>query len=163
MDRNTPIQRISQPTLEVVVQAMRKFAHQGKSDIEVRNQVEKICAQVEPNDYASEVLAIYYWVCNHIRYMRDIRDVEFVKQPSMVLATKTGDCDDIATLLAAMLMSCGNKCAFVLAAFTNPPIPSHVYTQVYTPAGVVALDPVANIETGRMFKKMTKSVVVPLE
>lgn len=132
---------------------MRRFAHKGKADVEVRQQAEDIVKNLAQGDYASEALALYYWTCQHIRYIRDIDNVEFLKEPRQVLETGTGDCDDIATLLAAMLMSIGNRCRFVLAGFKAGGPPSHVYVEVYTPGGWVALDPVANRETGDMLTR----------
>ncbi len=153
---------ITAPRLADVTNWMKRFAHQGKIDMSIRSKVEEICANVVQGDYASEVLAVYYWVCTNIRYMRDINDVEFVKEPKITLSSRSGDCDDIATLLAAMLMACGNQCSFVVAGFGTPPAPSHVYVQVETAKGPVPLDPVANRETERMTRTMTCSVVIPL-
>jgi hypothetical protein len=165
VNRNTPTRSVPNPTLMQVAEWMRRFAHQGKADLEVRRLVEKICADIAPGDYASECLAIYYWACQpqNLRYMRDIQGVEFLKQPSRLLKTKAGDCDDIATLLAAMLMACGNKCEFVLVGFKRGGPPSHVYVQVITPKGKrVALDPVANRVTQQMLGAEKTRLVVPV-
>jgi hypothetical protein len=155
MNSDTPSLSIPRPGLVPVVEWMRKFAIKGSSDLDVRRQVELLCAGVHPGDYASEILAIYYWVHANIRYMRDIYDVEFLKEPRMLLQTKSGDCDDIATLLAAMLMAAGNKCAFCVVGFNTPSTPSHVFVAVQTPKGPVAVDPVAGAATSRMAARIT--------
>lgn len=165
MNRKTPTLSFPNPTLQMVSQWMRKFAHQGKADLEVRRLVEQLCADIAPGDYASECLAIYYWACQpqNLRYMRDIQGVEFLKQPHQTLKTKAGDCDDIATLLAAMLMACGNKCEFVLVGFRKGGPPSHVYVQVVTPKGKrIVLDPVANRVTKQMIGREQTRIVVPV-
>jgi predicted transglutaminase-like cysteine proteinase len=154
MDRNTPAQRLPRPSLELVVRWMRKFALKGSNDLSILQAVKTICAGVQPGDYASEILAIYYWVCANIRYMRDPFDTEMVSEPDQILKVRSGDCDDIATLLAAMLMAAGNRCSFRLAAFTSPPTPSHVFVVVHTPAGVIVLDPVANRDTRKMLGRV---------
>ena len=153
MDRNTPTRTINSPRLIEVVDWMKKFAHKGKEDLEVRRLVEKICSNLTQGDYAGEALACYYWCCQNIRYMRDIHDVEFLKEPRRLLETRAGDCDDIATLLAAMLMACGNRCQFALVGFNGASAPGHVFVEVLTPGGPVPLDPVANWDTANMLRR----------
>ena len=160
MNDQTPTLLIQRPQLTDVVESMRKFAYKGKTDLVIRKLVEDICADLEQGDYASECLACYYWVCQNIRYMRDIYNVEFVKEPRQIMATKSGDCDDMATLLASMLLTSGNSCSFVLACFDGSGIPSHVYVEVDTPTGPVPLDPVANRITADMAKRVTSRSIV---
>ena len=162
MNRFTPTRLVENPSLGRVVREMVSFAHKGKQDLEVRRLCEIICKDIAQGDYASECLAVYHWVCTNIRYMRDIHDVEFIKDPRKLIETRSGDCDDMATLLAAMLMSMGNRCQFVLACFNHSPIPSHVYTQVLSPKGPIILDPVANRDTRQMLEVMTSKKVVPV-
>jgi len=161
MDRRTPTKTIDRPLLAQVVQGMIKFAHQGKQDLEVRQLTTQICAGVEKGDYASEILAIYNWVFANIRYIRDIHDVEFVQWPIRTIEAGAGDCDDMATLLAAMLMSVGNRCEFVLVSFDGI-YPSHVYAQAVTPKGAVIVDPVASTQTGPMLNNVKKRWVIPV-
>jgi hypothetical protein len=161
MNGQTPTFSVDRPSLADVVGAMRSFAHKGKQDLEVRGLVEQIIAELEPGDYASECYACYVWVYNNIRYVQDIHDVEFVKEPRQLIRTKAGDCDDIATLLAAMLMSIGKTCDFVLVSF-NGGAPSHVYMQAHTPRGPVMLDPVANSQSAQMLRQVRKKWVVPV-
>jgi transglutaminase-like putative cysteine protease len=163
VNRSTPTFRVNQPRLIDVVEWMRRFAHKGKSDLEIRQLVETICKDLVQGDYASEVLAIYYWVCQNIRYMRDIHDVEFVKEPRQVVATRSGDCDDIATLLAAMCMACGNTCEFLLASYASATsMPTHVFLRVTTPSGPMVLDPVANRLTAQMLDRMANFTALPV-
>lgn len=157
-----PSKLVQKPTLRDVVEGMRNFAHKGKGDMKVRDLVEQICSTLQQGDYASEVLACYYWVCQHVRYLRDPHGLEFVKEPARTLESRSGDCDDIAVLLAAMMMSCGNRCRFVLVGFKSGGEPSHVYVEVLTPNGPVALDPVANRETAAMQGKVQVRVEIPL-
>ena len=158
-----PVRRIAQPSLGQTVGAMRQFAYQGAADMQIGRLVERICSTIQPGDYASEVLACYYWVCQNIRYMRDPLDVELLKWPIRVVESGNGDCDDIATLLAAMMMRCGNRCSFVVASLDPSRRPSHVFVVVHTPQnGTVVLDPVANAVTSQMLRRMTKATTVPV-
>jgi hypothetical protein len=146
VNSQTPTLRVNQPRLIDVVEWMRRFAHKGKSDLDVRQLVETICKDLVQGDYAGEVLAIYYWTCQNIRYMRDIHDVEFVKEPRQVIATRSGDCDDI-----------------LLASYSpTMRMPTHVFLRVNTPSGPMVLDPVANRLTSQMLKRMSNFMAVPL-
>ncbi len=156
-----PTLSVPQPKLRDVVDWMVKFANKGKVDMRVRSLVERLCAGVEPGDYASELFACYAWVDQNIRYMRDIDDVEFLKEPGVLIETKSGDCDDIATLLAAMFMACGNECVFSLVGFKNQPMPSHVFCCVKTPSGLIAYDPVARFKTSDMVSSITSRFDIP--
>lgn len=149
MDRNTPHKIIPNASVLNTLQAMRKLALEGRKDLEVIGLVHKICAGVAEGDYTGEVLAIYYWVCQNIRYIRDPDGVEMVKTPRKVLDMRSGDCDDIALLLAAMCMAAGNPVDFVVAGFA-PGTLSHVFCAVRTPYGHMVLDPVANRVTDKM-------------
>jgi hypothetical protein len=150
-------------TMGDTLRAMQNAANKGKKSLRVRRLVELITEGIAQGDYASEVLAIYYWVCRNIRYIRDIDGVEFIKEPDQVLATGAGDCDDMATLLAAMLMSAGNPVRFAVAGFKpGRPNFSHVYVEVMSPHGPVTIDPVANRDTMRMLRSMTFKDIVPV-
>lgn len=153
---------IQNPRLEDTVKWMSRFAHKDKDAAEVRSRVERVCRFLVQGDYASEVLACYYWTCQHIRYIKDPVGVELVKDPVRVLETRAGDCDDIATLLASMLMSCGNDACFSLVGFDGNKGASHVFACVYVRGKWVALDPVANREIGDMLQRTKTRKDVPL-
>lgn len=135
---------------------MREAAYAGRRDLSVRRLVEKICEELQPGDYNSEILAIYYWVCANIRYIRDPYDVEFVKAPWRLIEARAGDCDDITTLLSSMFMLCGNKVRFAVVAFEKGEW-SHVYCQVNSGGKWITVDPVANEDTDRMHQRISKA------
>lgn len=162
MNAKTPHTIKSNASMTDTLKAMRKATLDARRDLEVRALVEKICENIAQGDYAGEVLAIYHWVCRHIRYMRDPPGVELVKTPRQLLATKAGDCDDMATLLAAMLMLAGNSVRFAIAGFSAGESYSHVYVEVMTPHGVIVVDPVANRDTAKMLGDMRHRKVFPV-
>lgn len=98
-------------------------------------------------DFRSEIERLFYWVRDNIRYTRDVRGVETVQSPEKTLEYRQGDCDDQCTLLAAMLESVGHPARFVAVGF-RPHHFSHVYVEVHTPRGWVALDPTENVAVG---------------
>jgi len=122
---------------------------------------EKICASVESGSYNDEILAIYGWVRQNIKYRKDIHNVEYVRAPMRMIESAQGDCDDMACLLAALCMALGHECRFVVVGFEGGEM-SHVFCQVAV-RGVVAdgggsrgakdwvtLDPVADENTAQM-------------
>lgn len=153
MNQNTPHKLIRNATMAQTIAAMKRLALEGRSSLRIRSLVEQITLPLASGDYTSEVLAIYYWVCQNVRYIRDPDNVEMVKTADKILETRTGDCDDMAILLASLCMAAGNPCDFVLAGFA-PGSLSHVYCAVRTPFGLMVLDPVANRVTGEMLSDM---------
>ncbi len=168
---------IRNPTLEDTLRVMRTKANEAKKSL--RPLAEKICAQLEPGEYNSEILALYAFVRKNVRYARDIHDVEYVKAPQRLLESKQGDCDDIACLLAALCMAMGNKCRFLVVGFEDK-IPSHVFCQVAVRAqapgrmsvdgnpgsGVpeqwITVDPVADENTPQMHGRIGFVKIYPL-
>lgn len=91
-------------------------------------------------DSASELTAIFEYVRDHIRYTRDVLDVETLNTPPMTVARRVGDCDDKATLLATLAESVGYPSRFVMAAFHDSPGFSHVWVQLLDDSGWVDAD-----------------------
>jgi len=153
---------LDDPTLEDVLTWMANFAREGREDLTVITLVKKICSKLASGDYAGECLAVYYWVCQHVRYMRDPYNVEMVQKPFRTLDVRSGDCDDMATLLAAMFMACGNRCRLVAVGFVAGGPPTHVFCEVITARGAIVFDPVANRDTAKMLRSVKTRVEVEL-
>ena len=108
---------------------MRELARQGSRDLRVRTVALRAIDNVPPKDSEGEIEAIFNYVKTHIRYVHDIRDVETLHYAATLLDVGQGDCDDMALLLGAMLMSVGHKVRYVAVSFA-PERWSHVWTQV---------------------------------
>lgn len=156
------IQTMPNPNLGDIINGMMKFAIEGGRSPNIILLAQNICKNVTSGDYASEVLALNYWVYQNVRYISDPTNVELVKDPERLIQTGSGDCDDIAVLCAALLLAVGKTPAFMLVAFNGSPMPSHVFALAKTPSGWVPLDPVANRVTAKMMKDATKKWVVPI-
>lgn len=151
--------------MEDTVRAMKALVIRGRRNMALRRLVEQICANLAEGDYTGEVLAINNFVKQRVRYMRDIDGVELVKTPEETLRSGSGDCDDIATVLATLLTLAGNPVNFVIAAFQvvgGQPQFSHVFVEVMTPNGPIVLDPVANRDTRKMINNMKSKIVIPV-
>ena len=92
-----------------------------------------------------QLRALYYFVRDGIRFVGDIAGVETLQSPRYTLTVKAGDCDDRATLIAALVRAIGIPATLrfrVVAA--NPRAPqtfSHVYVMANIGGRDIALDP----------------------
>jgi len=124
---------------------MRELVREGSKDVNVREAALKAVRHVAPRDYVGEVRALFGAVQRGIRFTRDPVDVETLQAPRYTLAIGAGDCDDMTTLLAAMIRSVGHGVKLAARAIgTNPATPA-VFRHVYLVADVdgrrIALDP----------------------
>jgi transglutaminase-like putative cysteine protease len=105
-------------------------------------------AGVDERDWAGEVSALQTWVRDNIRFQRDPEDFELVQTPEKTLEYGAGDCDDKATLLAALLKAQGHPAQFIAIGFDGETY-SHVLVrtkigEVWTPAETI----LSNVSVG---------------
>jgi len=119
----------------------------GEQSILVRRFTEWVTGQAWPKCYLSEILAIRNmavqpsptmpWV-PILKYSNDNRHVEFCKTPSRIVKEimqngySVVDCDDVSTLLAAMLLTIGREVELVAMGF-SPRSLSHVAVRAKEP------------------------------
>jgi len=159
-------------TVGVIGQAA--LAAQG--DYSVRELSEIICAGLPSKDYVGEYQAFYYFMLGpHVRYMRDPRTVELVRDPTLIarkiLAGEVVslDCDDMDAFLAAMVLSVGGQVQSVTVAFRhmfhegNRQF-SHVFCEARDPVTglYVVLDPVAGRNTKQMLRRAVAATKWPI-
>lgn len=129
------------------LEAMRRLSREGAKELEVRAQAIAIVqrAGVRPSDFAGEVRALFEHVRDRIRFLRDPVDLELVQAPRVTLRNQVGDCDDKATLLAALLRAIGHPARLAFRAVATRPQLPRMFTHVYVVADVdgrrLALDP----------------------
>jgi len=146
---------------------MKRYIVESQEDPQVRLLAEEIVSCLGSKDYLSEILAVYYFVLDHTRYMNDPRTVELIRRPQRIAAELLGgktpslDCDDLVVFLAALLLSVGREVriwtvAFRHAFFKGQRQYSHVYLQAREPRSGqwITLDPVAADETSQMLKRV---------
>jgi len=127
---------------------MRELVNQYKADPAIRQATLGIMFMTPAQDDAAEVEAIYCFVRDHIRYTKDVYDVETLATPDKTLQMRVGDCDDMTVLLAAMLESVGYPTRFVIEGYNDDAIWEHVYLEVYLLDTWVALDPTEQVQMG---------------
>lgn len=127
---------------------MRSLAHQGATQLEVRETAITAlrAAGARPHDRLGELAALHNFVRDQIRFTRDPHGIETLQGPRYTLKVKAGDCDDRATLLAAMAKAIGIPTRFK-AIGADPRRPgrfSHVYVVAEVNGKRVAADPTYN-------------------
>lgn len=110
--------------------AMRQAAIAASTTLEVRDLAEQIVADVPAKNFKGELDAIQDWVKTNIRYTRDPLYAETLKLPHALLEARQGDCDDQATLVAALALSIGFKPRFVAIGTERAGQFDHVLTEV---------------------------------
>jgi transglutaminase-like putative cysteine protease len=111
-----------------VLKAMRELARKGKSNPNVFDLSRHIVKNVRPKDWAGEVSAVFRWVRDNIRYVKDPHNLETLHTPQKILEYGQGDCDDQSILLATLLETIGHPARFVAVGFA-PGTFSHVYVE----------------------------------
>jgi transglutaminase-like putative cysteine protease len=121
---------------------MQQFVKQYKTDSQVRGMALDLTANLTP-----KVQALFDFVQNQVRYVQDVNGVETVQTPVVTLQNRAGDCDDKATLLAALLESIGHETRFKAVGFQYNAI-SHVYVETKIGTRWVPLDATEPYEMG---------------
>ena len=93
---------------------IKKIANEFKSNPIIRNLSVRVVGHLDSKDYLGEIVTLFEWVRDNIRYVRDIESCETLQIPTVTIPEKYGplgvgggDCDDHALLLATMLKSVG--------------------------------------------------------
>lgn len=93
--------------------------------------------QVPSNNYLDEARAIGDYVKKRVRYVRDPDDIEYLQDPlDLIQQMKNneaqGDCDDMALLIASLLLSIGHQPSFGAVRYRNTTGPyNHIYVVDY--------------------------------
>lgn len=125
------------------IRLMRSLVDQFKTDMAIRNAATTAIFMTPARNALHEIDALFSFVRDHVRYVRDVHEVETLMTPDKTLALRLGDCDDQSVLLATLLESVGYPTRFVAAGFTLPGQLEHVYLQVDV-GEWVDLDPTEN-------------------
>ncbi len=120
---------------------MKKIARQRSGDPTIRRLALNILqqAQIPSHHFVDEALAIGDYVKRKVRYVRDPNNIEYLQDPIDLVKhiqnnTAQGDCDDMALLTSALLMSIGHQPFFRAVRYTNSFAGNnynHIYTVVY--------------------------------
>jgi hypothetical protein len=101
--------------------------------------------------------AIYAWVKNRIRYVRDPQVLETVQSPLATLKIKAGDCDDHAGLVAGMALSVGITPRFVVVG-TGANSFSHIYPELNVDGKWMPSDTTIRLPFGKAVRLPAKKI-----
>lgn len=134
------------------VEIMQRVAHERKSHPLVRQLALLILedAKVPSQHYIDEAKAIGRFIQKKVRYVRDIEGVETLHDPLTMIdqikkGVAQGDCDDMALLIATLLLSVGHEPYFTIVKYQAGGPYAHIYVTVYernwqSPKSRVVLD-----------------------
>lgn len=141
-------------TLKIMRQVVRRY----RKDANVHRFAKSLVQHLPGKAFADEARTLAMWVRNNIRYVRDVNEVETLSTPDQVLATRSGDCDDQATLLATLLESIGHPTRFVAIGMSpNGPF-QHVYVETKIGTAWVPLETTENWPLGTHVKAPKRMV-----
>lgn len=129
------------PGVYQTIGAMRALVTQYRTHPAIRQAATSAAFLTPERDEFAECSALFAWVRDSVRYVRDVHNVETLTTPDKTMAGLIGDCDDQATLLAALFESIGYPTRFVIAGYHYPGEFEHVYVQVYACDQWIDCDP----------------------
>lgn len=138
---------------------MRQLVNAGKKAPVVRQLAVSLTKGLTQKDGISEISALYEFVRDRIRYIKDIRGVETLHTAEMVLQNAQGDCDDKTILLSSLLESIGHKTRIVAVGFSKNSF-SHVYPEVLLNNEWVTLETTEPVNIGWRPKNITTSLIL---
>jgi transglutaminase-like putative cysteine protease len=127
--------------VQQTLKMMRQLVNQCRTNIEIRQAATNTVFLTPEKDEYSEAEALFNFVRDRIRYVKDVHDVETLSTPMMTLAGRLGDCDDQTVLLASLLESVGYPTRFVIEGYTMPGQFDHVYMQALVFGQWISMDP----------------------
>lgn len=137
---------------------MRALIRAGKVNLLVRNTAVSLTKALPPKAYGAEVTALFGFVRDGIRYVRDIRNVETVSTPDVLLQVGAGDCDDKVVLLLSLLEAIGHPTRIVALAFADRQF-SHVIGETKVGDKWVGLDATEPVGVGWEPPGITRTMV----
>lgn len=104
---------------------MKAKVLQGKASPTIRYRALALTSSLRQKDKLGEIQALWDFVRNRIRYVKDIRGIETIQDAEQTLVQASGDCDDKAILLDALLESIGHPTGLWAVGF-KPGVFTHV-------------------------------------
>ena len=154
-----PLSSGSEGTRETL-QFMRKLIREGRKHPDVRAKALELVRPFQQKNYRREINALFDFVKNNIRYVRDTRGVELLHQPDKLLQIEQGDCDDKVILLCSLLESIGHPTRIEAIAHVNPEKFGHVYCSSKLGSKWVTLDPTEDVKVGWKPSKSVKRLIL---
>lgn len=123
------------------IRTMRALVNRARVDPMMIQAATSIIYLAPQRDQLAEVNALFEFVRDDIRYVRDVVGIETLADPRITLRRMVGDCDDQSTLLATLAEAVGYPTRFVMAGYRSPSVFDHVYVQVLAGGQWIDADP----------------------
>jgi hypothetical protein len=136
------------------VDAMRTVALENATDPIVRRVAIRLTSGGEARDIPRQIAAIRAFLTRGVNFIDDPITAELVQDPAWLLTDAEsngvtyGDCDDVATLGAALGMAVGIPARFVLVSFAPGENYGHTWTELYDGAEWQELDTTRPAQSG---------------
>lgn len=124
-------------TADKTMRQMRENVRRARTHPLVWETARRIVAAVSPRDEQGQARTIREWLDARFRFTRDPLGTELLLTPTYLLGRIAdqgfvqGDCDDAATMAAALGTSLGMPARFMAVAFGEDQPYSHVFTVLY--------------------------------
>lgn len=116
--------------------------------------------KVPQKSWRGEVDALFYFVRDSIRYVKDPVGAEAVQLPTITLEIKSGDCDDKVTLLSSLLEAIGHPTRFCAVKVDGGSRYSHVFLQTKVGKRWVSLETTEPWPSGQQSPRITGKMLV---
>jgi hypothetical protein len=141
------------PGLDAKVRKIRQLVEAAKRDPSFRQRAAAIVAGQPQRDQMAEIGAVFEWVRDHVRYLRDPwapQGLELFTAPALLLADAdrgiaAGDCDDHVILASALLETIGYRTRYRIGGMP-PDHFRHIWLEVQAPGGWLPLEMVKKDE-----------------
>jgi transglutaminase-like putative cysteine protease len=146
--------------IATTVRVMRDIARHFQTNLLVRERAAALTQHLPQKAWAEQVEALHRYVRDGIRYLPDPEDSELVQTPVVTMQLEHGDCDDKATLLAALLKSIRHPARYVAVGY-EPGKFSHVYVETRIGERWIPLETTAPFPAGFAgnLRPVTKMIV----
>lgn len=114
----------------------------GFDDPHIKRAAMDVCAGTVANDGAAQIAALFDYVARGLEYKLHPPNQQTLQDCRRTLEIGAGDCVSKSVCLATMLAALGHTTRFVAQCDGQEFM--HVYVEVLTPGGWLALDPVAS-------------------
>lgn len=119
---------------------MRVLIRDGKTDPAVMRAAHSIVYTQPERDEIGEAAALYDYVRDYVRYVKDVHGVETLCAPAKTLQRMIGDCDDQTMLLCALAEAAGYPTRLKMAGYSGRDF-EHVYCEIFAAGNWYACDP----------------------
>lgn len=124
-------------TARETMERMRKFVRAALADPSFVYAAREIVSRAAERDEPAQAQTLRKWMQQHFQFVKDPdgredqRDPRFMLNKIQANGKYFGDCDDAATLAAALAKAIGMPATFMAVAFAPGDAFRHVYTVIY--------------------------------